>query len=104
MPDVYRFCGFDLMIAERLVGALALVAGELDEAERWLTEADRVAREAPTAWTSRTSTTGSRACCSPETAQDGDEAMRRAGAARDEFARRSPPFLSQAEALIAAGG
>ena len=106
VPDVYRFCGFDLMIAERLVGALAVVAGELDEAERWLTEADRVAREAPNRmdqpnvdyWIARLLLARDR----PE---DRDEALRRAAAARDEFARRnSPPFLSQAEALIAASG
>ena len=43
-PASYPISGFDLMIAERLVGALALVAGELDEAEEWLQAADRVAR------------------------------------------------------------
>lgn len=102
-PAAYPTSGFDLMITERLVGALALVAGELDEAEQRLKEADRVAREAPNRmdqpnvdyWMAQLLLARGR----PD---ERDEAIRRATAARDEFARRqSPPFLSRAEALLA---
>lgn len=102
-PATYPVSGFDLMIAERIVGAVALVAGELDEAERWLTEADRVARESPNRmdqpnvdyWMARLLLARGRS-------DDREEAVRRATAARDEFAdRASPPFVGRAKALLA---
>ena len=102
-PEWYRFSGFDLMITERLVGALALVAGDLDEAERWLDEADRVVRESPNRvdqpnvdyWFARL-------LLARDRVGDRDEAIQRATAARDQFAERgSPPFSELADLLLA---
>lgn len=47
MARRYRFISFDLTIAERVAGMVATVAGQFDDAERHLLEAQRIAREGP---------------------------------------------------------
>jgi tetratricopeptide (TPR) repeat protein len=97
-----RYLWFDLTIAERLAGMVALTAGLFDEAEQHLNEATRIAAEDPNPldaphvdyWFAKMLLCRGRA-------EDRDEAIRRATFARDEFARRNvPPYLAMSEALV----
>ncbi|HUR77611.1 MAG TPA: AAA family ATPase [Acidimicrobiales bacterium] len=97
---VFKYAAFDMKIAERVTGMMALTAGRLEDAERHLTEARRIAIEDPNRfdaphvdyWYARLLVAQGRT----------GEAATFATAARDEFARLgAPPFLQAAEELLA---
>ena len=99
----FQYVWFDLVISERMCGMAALTAGLYDEAEQHLTEATRIAAEAPNFldaphvdyWFARLLAERGRPA-------DRGEAVKKATSARDEFARRNcPPYLAMAEALLA---
>ncbi len=101
--DQFGYLGFDMMISERIAGMTAATAGLFGEAERHLTEATRIAADAPNFldaphvnyWFAKMLVDRGRP-------GDRDEAITRAALARDEFARRScPPYVAMAEALLA---
>ncbi|MEY2397070.1 MAG: hypothetical protein QOJ00_244, partial [Actinomycetota bacterium] len=98
----YRYTWFDFVIAERLAGMVALTAGLLDDAERHLAAAARIAAQDPNPldaphveyWTARL-------LVARGGADNRGEAVRRAVAARDEFSTRNAPLdLAMADALL----
>lgn len=98
----YQYAWIDMTILARVLGMVAAAAGRFDDAERHFSEASRIAVEAPNLMDApNVDYFFAKMLVDRGRPEDRDEAVRRATAARDEFARRnSPPGLALAEALL----
>ncbi|HUR76534.1 MAG TPA: AAA family ATPase [Acidimicrobiales bacterium] len=106
LAGLFRYGAFELAVSERLAGMVAMTAGQFDDAERHLTEAERIARDDPNPldaphvdlWFAKLLLARGR----PE---DRPEANRRARAAHAVFVRRgTPPYTAMAEDVLRALG